>query len=119
MGADLQSDKEDRMYRPRLTSVTVYTVAVLGLALFTVACSSAPEDPLLRQFFRASQLRDNTTLANFAAATFDPRTDGVVSSFDIINVSAERREPLMLKELAAAADKARMADEELSKKMKE
>jgi hypothetical protein len=118
MGADLQSDKEDRMYRPRSTSVTVSGAALLGLALFTVACSSAAEEPLLRQFFRASQLRDNGTLANFAAATFDPRTDGIVSDFEILTVSEDQHEPLMLRELAAASDKARMADEEFSKEMK-
>lgn len=73
---------------------------------------------MLRQFFRASQLRDNATLANFAAATFDPRTDGIVSSFDIVTVSEERQQPLMLKDLAKAQDDARAADDELSRKKK-
>ena len=107
------------MYRPKSTSVIVSAAALLGLALIGSACSSAPEEPLLRQFFRASQLRDNATLANFSAATFDPRTDGVVSGFDIVSVGEERRQPLMLKDLAATADQARIADEEYSKKMKE
>ena len=107
------------MHRPKSTSVIVSAAALLGLALVASACSSPPEEPLLRQFFRASQLRDNATLANFAAATFDPRTDGVVSGFDIVSVGEERRQPLMLKELAATADQARIADEEYSKKMKE
>lgn len=104
------------MYRPRSTSVVVLTAAMLGL---TVACSSAPEEPLLRQFFRASQLRDSTTLAGFAAAQFDPRTDGVVTSFDIVSVSEERSEPLMLGELSAAVDKAEAAYDEHREKMNE
>ena len=104
------------MYRPRLSSLAVF--ALLALAALTVACSSAPEEALLRQFFRASQLRDNGTLSNFSAATFDPRKDGVVSSFDIVSVSEERKTPLALQDLAKAHDAARQADEEFSKKMK-
>ena len=45
----------------------------------------------IRQFFRASQLRDSETLANFAAVTFDPTKDGVVTSFEVTSVSEERR----------------------------
>src|SRR3972149_4962576 len=118
MGAVLEPDKEDCMYRPKSTSVIVSAAALLGLALIGSACPPPPEEPLLRQFFRASQLRDNATLANFSAATFDPRTDGVVSGFDIVSVGEERRQPLMLKELAATADQARIADERNSKKRK-
>lgn len=106
------------MNRPRLTSVAVFAPALLTLAVLAVGCTSRPEDPMLRQFFRASQLRDNATLANFAAATFDPRTDGIVSSFDIVSVSEERQQPLMLKDLAKAQDDARAADDELSRKKK-
>jgi len=106
------------MYRPRLNSIAVFAPALLAVAVFSGGCSSQPEEPLLRQFFRASQLRDNTTLANFTAASFDPGTDGVVTSFDITNVTEERREPLMLKDLAKAEEVARAADEEFSKKKK-
>jgi len=110
--------KEDSMYRPRLTLLAVSVPALLMLAAFTGACASPPEEPLLRQFFRASQLRDNSTLANFSAATFDPRTDGVVRSFDILSVTEERRVPLKLKELARFHENARTADGEFSKRMK-
>jgi hypothetical protein len=110
--------KEDDMNRPRLTSVAAFAPALLMLAVFAAGCSSRPEDAMLRQFFRASQLRDNATLASFAAATFDPTTDGVVSSFDIVSVSEETSQPLMLKELAKAEEDARAADSELSRNMK-
>lgn len=106
------------MYRPRSNSIAVFAPALLAVAVFVVGCSSSPEDPLVRQFFRASQLRDNGTLANFAAATFDPGKDGVVTSFDITNVTEERRQPLMLKDLAKAEETARAADEEFSQKKK-
>lgn len=106
------------MNRPRLTSIAVFAPALFALAMLTSACSSRPEDPQLRQFFRASQLRDNQTLANFAIVTFDPAKDGVVSTFDITSVSEERREPLQLKALSQAEESARAADEEFSKKKK-
>jgi hypothetical protein len=93
--------------------------ALAILALAAVACGGAPEDAQIRQFFRASQLRDSQTLANFSAVTFNPQTDGVVTDFDIVSVSEERREPLRIKELSAAHDKARAAEEEFSKKKKE
>ncbi len=104
------------MYRPRLSSMAVF--ALLVLAALTVGCSSPPEDALLRQFFRASQLRDNGTLSNFAAATFDPRTDGVVTSFDIVSVGEERKMPLALQDLAKAHESARQADDEFNKRKK-
>jgi hypothetical protein len=104
------------MYRPRLSSLAVF--ALLALAAMMVGCSSAREEPLLRQFFRASQLRDNGTLSNFAAATFDPRTDGVVSSFEIVSVSEERKTPLALQDLAKAHETARQADDEFNKRKK-
>jgi hypothetical protein len=106
------------MNRPRSTSIAVFAPALFALAVSTSACSSRPEDPLIRQFFRASQLRDNQTLANFATVTFDPDKDGIVSSFDITNVTEERREPLMLKDLAKVEEAARAADDEFNKKKK-
>jgi hypothetical protein len=93
--------------------------ALAILALTAVACGGAPEDAQIRQFFRASQLRDSQTLANFAAVTFDPQKDGVVTDFDIVSVSEERRAPLRIKELAKAYDDARAAEQDFSKKKKE
>ncbi len=106
------------MNRPRLTSMAVLAAALFALAIFASACSSGPEDPLIRQFFRASQLRDNQTLANFAIVTFDPQTDGIVSTFDITSMTEERREPVLVKDLATAEEAARAVADEFSKKMK-
>ena len=90
--------------------------ALLLAAATLIGCSSTPEQPILNQFFTASRLRDNTTLAGFAAVAFDPRTDGIVTSFDITNVTPEQRKPLGLKSLAQAHDAARAEDAEFSKR---
>jgi hypothetical protein len=73
------------------------TVARLSLTLSLTslaACSSAPENAILQQFFRASRLNDTTSLASFATARFQPNTDGTITSFDIVEISPERRVPL-------------------------
>ena len=44
--------------------------------LVLVGCSSGPERPILNQFFAASRLRDNTTLANFSTVSFRPGRAG-------------------------------------------
>jgi len=89
-------------------------LAVLAIGAFTLAfvagCSGGSEKKLLEDFFRASRVRDNVTLGNFATATFDPRTDGIVQSFDVVSVSEEKASPLPLKQFAKAVADAREAD---------
>jgi hypothetical protein len=95
-------------------------ISTLALACVAAACgSSAKEEAQIRQFFRASGLRDSQTLANFAAVSFDPREEGVVQSFTITNVSEERKQPLELKALAKAHDEAKAAQDEFSKRKRE
>jgi hypothetical protein len=95
-------------------------ISALALACVAAACgSSAKEEAQIRQFFRASGLRDSQTLANFAAVSFDPREEGVVQSFTITNVSEERKQPLELKALAKAHDEAKAAQDEFSKRKRE
>jgi len=90
--------------------------AFLLAAATLIGCSSTPEQPILNQFFTASRLRDNTTLAGFAAVAFDPRTDGIVTSFDITGVTPEQHKPLALKSLARAHDEAKAEDAEFSRR---
>ena len=64
----------------------------LALVVATLACvaacsGSSAEQKLLSDFFRAARLRDSATLANFATASFEPRSDGVVESFTITGVN--------------------------------
>jgi hypothetical protein len=73
------------------------TIITLTISLTSLAaCSSPPEEPILQQFFRASRLNDATSLAGFATTSFQPQTQGTISSFDIVSVSPEQREPLRL-----------------------
>jgi hypothetical protein len=65
---------------------------------------------LLEDFFRASRVRDNVTLGNFATASFDPRTDGTVQSFEVVTISEEKVTPLPLKQYVKAVEDAKAAD---------
>jgi hypothetical protein len=84
------------------------------------ACSSpnAAEENLVRQFFRASSLRDNMTLANFATVEFDPKEEGTVTDFDVTAVSPERTEPLRVIELSKALTEAEAANKAFNDKKK-
>lgn len=90
----------------------------LALAFLVVAfgCSGAPEEPILRQYFQASRLRDNVTLGNIATASFSPRSEGEVQSFDIVSVGPEATHTLQLKAQGAAVKDAQEADAAFSKK---
>ncbi len=108
------------MVRSKLSSVVVLTAMLGGVALFMAACgASGPEQQLLTNFFRASRVRDNATLANIAAVSFDVRTDGAVERFTITTVGPEQRKQLQIKELTKEAAEAKQADEEFAKKKKE
>lgn len=106
------------MLRPK-TSVYLLASMVLAVAALS-ACSSqyASEENLVRQFFRASGLRDSQTLANFATVSFDPKAEGTVNDFDVTAVSAERSEPLRVIELDKIATEADAANKEFNEKKK-
>ena len=106
------------MFRPKMT---VYLLApiLVAVAVLTGACgASHPEQQPLQQFFRASGMRDDQTLSNFAAVSFDPKTDGTVTAFTITSVSDVKVEPMRFKELAKAMEDASAADKDFSEKKK-
>lgn len=106
------------MVRPR-PSVFVGTLLVVAGSLLLGACGSSSEQQLLQKYFQASRLRDNGTLANIATVAFSPTEHGSVQSFDVVNMGPEEKRALRIKELAAAEEEARKADEEFNKKKKE
>ena len=107
------------MFRPK-TSVYLLAPMVLAVAALS-ACSSqhGSEENLLRQFFRASSLRDSQTLANFATVSFDAKTEGTVADFDVTAVSPERTEPLRVIELDKAVTEADAANKAFTEKKKQ
>jgi hypothetical protein len=100
----------------RVRASLAAVLAVAPVALLLVACSRPPEQQFLNQFFRAARVRDNNTLAMMSAVEFDPREQGEVSSFDITNISEERRTPLDFKSLIEAERQAQAALDDFRKK---
>jgi hypothetical protein len=106
------------MLRPK-TSVYLLASMVLAVAALS-GCSSpnASEENLVRQFFRASGLRDTQTLSNFATVSFEPKTEGTVTDFEVTSVSPERSEPLRVIELNKALIDAEAANKAFNDKKK-
>jgi hypothetical protein len=108
------------MSRSRIAALVLLAPLVGGTALVAAACGGrAPEEQVLNNFFRASRVRDNSTLANIAAVSFDPRTDGVVQDFEVVEIGQEQRRSLQIKQLMDEEEKARQEDAEFAKKKRE
>jgi len=69
-------------------------------------CSVIPEEKIVRDFFRASRLRDNAALGSFATTSFDPNREGQVTEFKVLTVGPEHSSPLPLKKFDTAFDEA-------------
>jgi hypothetical protein len=92
-------------------------VLVAAVVAFAAGCSGSSEQKLLGDFFRASRLRDDLTLGNFATATFDPRTDGAV---EVRRHQRERREVTPpLKQFVKDIEDAKAADADATTKRRE
>ena len=64
--------------------------AVLLAALVVVSCANVAEQPVLKRFFAASRLRDTTALQRFSTVIFEPRSQGIITTFKITAVGTER-----------------------------
>jgi hypothetical protein len=60
------------------------------LAATLAGCAPRPEQPVLSAFFNAARLRDRTALRALATASFDPATDGMITTFTITGVVSTR-----------------------------
>ena len=65
-------------------------VAVTLVTLTALSCAHDAERALLDRFFAASRLRDLTALRKIATVVFEPATDGIITSFDILQITAEQ-----------------------------
>lgn len=91
---------------PRTRAWLAAALMLAPLALLAAACSRAPEQAFLTQFFRAARARDNATLAMMSAVDFDVRERGDVTDFEITNISEEQRTPLEFQGLIQAQQQA-------------
>jgi hypothetical protein len=102
------------MHRP---GFCVVALLVPALAILTLAgCSGGPESSILNQFFSASRLADNTALNNFTMVSFEPETQGTVTSFAITSISPEQRKPLALTARAKALEESTADDAGVAKR---
>ena len=106
------------MFRPRVRLYFLAPMLFMSAILSGACGASHPEQQPLQQFFRASGMRDDQTLANFAVVTFDPKTDGQVTGFTIVNVSQPVVTPLKIKDLNKALEDAQAADKEFNDRKK-
>jgi hypothetical protein len=75
------------------------SLMIIGVVLILVAfqsCSSKPEEGLLKKYFNAVRMNDNSTMASMA---LEPLTMDV-SSFSVVSVTPERIEPAVLPEMS-------------------
>ena len=106
------------MFRPKASVYVLASMVLMAAALSACSSANAAEENLVRQFFRASGLRDNMTLANFAVVAFDPKTEGTVTDFEVTAVSPEKTEPLRVIELSKALTEAEAANKTFNEKKK-
>ena len=106
------------MFRPKASVYVLASMVLMAAALSACSSANANEENLVRQFFRASSLRDNMTLANFAVVAFDPKAEGTVNDFDVTAVSPEKTEPLRVIELSKALTEAEAANKAFNEKKK-
>ena len=106
------------MLRPKASLLVLAPIVLMAAAVSACSSQYASEENLVRQFFRASGLRDNMTLANFAVVSFDTKIEGTVSDFSVTAVSPERTEPIRVIELSKALSEAEAANKAFNEKKK-
>jgi hypothetical protein len=77
-------------------------LAAIGICVTVASCGRA-EQPVLAEFFNASRLHDRTALQKLATTSFNPAVDGVVTSFEIVDVAAKRNLDVPAKEVSISA----------------
>ena len=65
--------------------------AGLLVSLSASACAGVQEAAVLSEFFGAARLRDKTALAAIATTSFEPHVHGIVTTFEITRLAAERQ----------------------------
>ena len=79
------------------------TFAVSVIAATLTSCSPTAESMLLSRFVAASRLRDRTLLQTFATASFEPNVQGIVTSFEITNITERQGDAVVSKDVSISA----------------
>jgi hypothetical protein len=86
-------------------------LAIALVTLIVAGCARDAERALLSQFFAASRLRDLTALQKIATVVFEPATDGIVTSFEILQTTAvQGADGMPLSEQVAISAPVRLPD---------
>jgi hypothetical protein len=93
--------------------------AGLTAVLISAGCSAPAEQQIIKKFFDANRMRDQSTVANMATVEFDPQRDGVVPRFEVVSVSEEKSTPLNIKQYASELETARQSQEAFAKQITE
>ncbi|MGE5815563.1 MAG: hypothetical protein ACM36C_13830 [Acidobacteriota bacterium] len=90
-----------RRFVPSLTAIFAAASAIM-LSLAAAGCSGGDEQQIIRKYFEALRLRDQSTVANMATVEYDMQREGTVQNFSVKAVSPEQTTKLNIKELATA-----------------
>lgn len=91
-------------------------IPALVLAVVASACGGGEEQTLLNKYFMASKVSDNMTLSNIATVSFDPKVDGQMQSFKVLNVAEPVVTPLEIKKSAEEMKAASEAEKAFTEK---
>lgn len=89
------------MPRRSVLMLAAAVAAVSAVAFTTAGCSGSGEQQIIKRFFDANRMRDQSTVANMATVEFDPQTDGVVQGFEVVSVGEETRSTLNIGQYAS------------------
>jgi len=100
------------MDRSKTTTFVLMLFVAPLMVLFMSACGAGGDElPLIRAYFRASNVGDRQSLANIAMYGWNARERGAVSSPSIESVSEVRSRPLQIQAYAEALEEAIAAEE--------
>src|SRR5512141_1348487 len=89
-----------RRFVPSLTAILAAASAIM-LSFASAGCSGGDEQQIIRKYFEALRLRDQSTVANMATVEYDQQKEGTIQSFSVKSVSPEQKTALNIKSLAA------------------
>jgi hypothetical protein len=102
-----------------MLTLAVAIAAVFAVVLSTSGCSSSGEQQILKKYFDANRMRDQTTVGNMATVEFDPQTDGVVQGFSIVSVGEDKRTALNIRQYAEEWRSAKEDEDAFTKQIME